>query len=209
MTTKDCARCVLFLALGLSTLALNSSAQTNQKTIDWGAPVNGLQMAISLGSTASPSPTPAVTLHLRNVGQNWADLLLGGNCAVSVLGPSEVSLNLTDASGKSNRLIYVGPGPPWQLGQFACAGIWSPWIVPLPPGGKLSIPLKLDDYRESPLAPSGNGDFERGWQPGCTYTLQAQFYGPTRTPTRTPTGEQHFWQGTVLSNKLQIHFPGP
>jgi hypothetical protein len=188
---------------------------TNQAEPDWGAAVNDFQMALSLGPAAdAASRLPAIRLWLRNVGATDFHVVLGGGCGGAVRGGSAngangwngvngVTLNLTDSSGHAKQLNNVGPGPPYQGG---CAG--GGWIfdVPMTAGAAYSVPLALEYYKTSTYSRITR-DFERGWEPGGTYTLQAVLkLGPQ---FGIPPGEflGSPWAGTITSRGLEVHFP--
>jgi hypothetical protein len=164
------------------------------KTEAWGTPVNGLQMSLSLDpAMVPPSPVPAVTLHLRNVGADPLRIILGGGCAPRKIEPNSVKLYLTDSLGNSTRLINLGP-PPYQGG---CGGGAGYLIVPLSPNEEHSVPLEINNYK---FLSSVTHRYEQAWTAGGTYTLQAEL---EITPT---TNLQNIWKGLVTSDKLEIHF---
>lgn len=157
-----------------------------------GVPVNGLQMSIALLSATVPSSlVPAVNLRLRNINANEMSVVLGAGCGS--VGTNFVILSLRDSTGRYKELRIPPPA--------GCAGAGGVLRVALPQGAERSVPLDLGEYREFPLTrtPGGNG-FARGWKPGGTYTLQAEFaeFGPT---------PNDLWQGIISSNELRIRFP--
>ena len=174
---------------------------------DWGAAVNDLQIAISLGPAADPpSPLPAITLHLRDVGASDLGVGLGSGCwrVTDGMLANGVILNLKDSSGNSKQLTDPGPGPPYPGG---CAG--GVWIfdIGISPGEVYSVPLKLKHYKTSTYS-SIKRDFEPGWEPGKTYTLQAVLKAEPRygtVPQRGIIGQ--WWAGTIISQGLEVHFP--
>jgi hypothetical protein len=146
-----------------------------------------------------PSHAPALILQLRSVGTDRFSVVLGGFCGhVQVpSAPNAVTLVLVDSSGNSKRLRYLGPGPPFSEPPF-CAGAGGFFSVPLSHGAAYLLPLRLDDYK---VLSSGKPQWESGWQPGDTDSLQAEIVGDAHLPFPS------FWKGTVTSNKLEIHFP--
>jgi hypothetical protein len=182
---------------------------------DWGAAVNGLQMAISLGPVAdAPSRLPPVSLHLRNLSTTDFHVTLGGGCGGPMKGEptnrangwngvNGVTLNLTDSSGNTKQLNNMGPGPPFQAG---CAG--GVWIfdVPMASGAAYSVPLALEYYKTWTYSRITR-DFERGWEPGGAYTLQAVL--KLSPQFGSPPGEflGASWAGTVTSRGLEVQFP--
>jgi hypothetical protein len=80
------------------------------------------------------------------------------------------------------HLPFLGDGPPYRAG---CAGQVIPFIVILPPGASLSIPLDLSKY----LDLSDSKAYVQKHFPAGTYSLQAEL-----------TAEN------VVSNILQVRF---
>jgi hypothetical protein len=188
---KTIQRALLILLAGL-TVVCTLPAQINQNTQPRGTPVNGLQMSLSLGpTTVPPSPIPAITLSLRNVGSGQINVLLGASCA-GTSEPRRVILNLTDSSRSSQRLEQVGP-------PEVCASALTLFVVSLQPGAEYSKPLKLEYYETL-----SNGVIKLvQWQAGGTYSLQAELEDKPQPKV------QNAWSGFVTSNKLEIHFPAP
>lgn len=169
---------------------------TGQGEPEWGAPANGLQIAISHGSAAdAASGLPPITLWLRNIGAADFGVVLGGGCGCPVPFKdglvNAVTLNLMDSSGNTKQLRDLGP----PCG--GCAGAAGIFYVPTAPGAVYSLPLELEYY-----ATITEGGFERGWKPGGTYTLQAVFKSDVNLPGSNP-----FWNGAVTSKDLEVHFP--
>lgn len=195
MTSVKTTPTALLIVLAVVSVVCSLPAQTNQKAQAWGTPANGLEMSLSLEpATVPPSPVPAITLHLRNVGNASLNVLLGGTCDLKdPRYPNSVVLNLTDSSGSTKRLTYLGPDA-----LMACAGAFALFIVPLSPNEEHSIPLKLDDYK---ILSDVTHRYEHGWKPGGTYSLQSEVESKSEATT------QNFWKGLVTSDKLEIHFP--
>ncbi len=186
------------------------SAPSSKHNPVWGQPINGLKMSISLDATSQPlSPLPSLTLFLKNVGSDDLNLNLGGGGWREPDGPqpNAIKLILRDSAGNSATLMDHGPGPPYPGG-----GSGGGWIlsVPVPVGETYSVPLKFDRYKTSKHS-STLHDFEPGWEPGGTYTLQALFkvnsprvsYPPNVIGFLAGRG----WAGSITSNKLKIRFP--
>jgi len=183
-------------AFVLAPVALSQDgAKATKASAEWGVPVNGLQMSISLGPQLSPL-VPTITIHLRNVGTAKLTVDLGSGCA-GPRRPYAVELYLTSSSGTHARLKDAGPG------TWACAGAVAILRVPIEPGADYWTIIDLYYYREFPLTRSPCGDdFARGWKPGGTYTLQAELTSLQLTNSRF----DHDWHGTVSSNQLRVHF---
>jgi hypothetical protein len=188
---------VLLIVLAIVSAVCSLPAQTNQKAQAWGKPVSGLEMSLSLDpAIVPPSPVPAVTLHIRNIGANLLRVFLGAGCAPRKIGPNSVKLYLTDASGNSKLLVDLGaPAPPYQGG---CGGGGGFMLVSLPSAEERSVPLELDNYK---FLSNATHRYEQAWEPGGTYSLQAEL---ENKPQETI---QNLWKGLVQSDKLEIHFP--
>jgi hypothetical protein len=190
-------RSILWVALAISTIACVVPAETNQETAAWGATVNGLQMSLSLDSTpALPLGTPAIMLRFRNVGNEVFRIIPESHCGPGPVGTSSTRLSITDSSGDTKRQLYFGPGPPYEGG---CAGGIFVLDVPLAPGAEYSMPFNVDYYK---ILSATTHRIEDGWEPGGTYTLQAELTGSS-----LPGLTAGFWRGTVVSNKLEVRFP--
>lgn len=183
------------LVLAVVSVVCSLPGQTNQRAQAWGAPVNGLEMSLSLDPATVPtSPVPSITLHLRNIGADSLRILLGAGCAPRRISPNSVKLYLTDSSGNSTRLIDLGP-PPYQGG---CAGGAGYLIVSLSPNEEHSVPLEINNYK---FLSSVTHRYEQAWTPGGTYSLQSEL------ETKPDVTIQNLWKGLVKSEKLEIHFP--
>jgi hypothetical protein len=166
------------------------SAQTTPTSV-WGATVNGLQLSLSLDPSTEPSShTPAITLSLRNVGTDDLTVALGTGCGP--MPPLAVEL---DVIGSSPRETFR------DLGSGSCAGVVWNFTKSLPPGASFSIPLMLYSYRTKREV--FGRTIDEGWQPGGTYILQAVLKIPNTSP------QVGYWEGTVTSNQLEVHFPTP
>ena len=195
MTSVRIIPTALLIVLAVVSVVCSLPAQTNQKAQTWGTPANGLEMSLSLDpATAPPSPVPAVTLHLRNVGADLLRILLGAGCGPRKIGPNSVKLYLTDSSGNSRRLVDLGPAP-YQGGCGSGGGFMR---VSLPPDEERSVPLELNNYK---FLSNATHRYEQAWEPGGTYTLQAEL------ETKPDVILQNVWKGLVKSEKLEIHFP--
>lgn len=188
----------LLILLAVLTIVCALPAQINQNTQAWGTPVNGLQMSLSLKPpTVQPSPIPAITLSLRNIGADSLYVLLGAGCGPGQIDPNLVVLYLTDSSGNSKRFRGAGQD---------CGGRLQLIEVPLPPGAEYSIPLKL---------PCVTHQSEQRCMPDGTYSLRAELEGNVETHTFVNVGEiqseatvRHVGKALSTStNVLEIHFP--
>jgi hypothetical protein len=137
---------------------------------DWGSAVNGLQMRISVDSSAvDQSKVPKFRVELRNVGEK--DLLL--NLGTKSLDGrhqylTAVSLILEDEQGELQWLELRRSVPVGDPGTETVA-------LPLPVGAVFSFPVDLDDYR---LATSKESAAQK-LKPG-TYLIAAHLKGFSR-----------------------------
>lgn len=203
----------VFCALvGLSSFQLWGQVTPKSKLEppDWGTAVNGLQISLSLDSSPGPSPdVPAVKLWLRNVGTSEVSVELGGHCGLLDAQASElrdmaqstenVSLALTNAK-ETKHLIYLAR---WDGG---CAGLEWIFHVEMEPDKTVSVPIDLRYYRTWP--PTKGEPFDKGWQAGETYSLQAEINVPETQLSPLPrTSKATWWRGLMTSNQLEVHFP--
>jgi hypothetical protein len=195
----------VLIVLAVLTVPCMLLAQINSTAHIWGKAVNGLQISLSLDASVVAAHVPALKLDLQNVGTTDMTVNLGGGCEWP--NPTDsVALILLDSTGISKRLTF-------QYKASGCAGGMGNLAPTLPPGGAFSTPIELDSYKIFPrsLTPDGSG-YERGWQPGGKYTLEAELkdMGGTIHPSTNGHGQTYFWWGgTVTSNRLEIHIPAP
>ena len=134
---------------------------------NWGSAVNGLQMRISVDSSAiEQSKVPKFRVELRNVGEK--DLLL--NLGTKSLDGrhqylTAVSLILEDEQGELQWLELKRSVPVGDPGTETLS-------LPLPVGAVFSFPADLDDYR---LATSKESAAQK-LKPG-TYLIAAHLKG--------------------------------
>ncbi|MGD1082855.1 MAG: hypothetical protein ABR881_31455 [Candidatus Sulfotelmatobacter sp.] len=138
-------------------------------------------------------------LEVRNTGPNDTVLNLGIMLANgSRQYPAAITLVLTDAEGKGHRAELAEP--PGVIG-----GRLDPFIVPLPSGASLKLPLHISKcfwYASGQLE-----DFEP--DPKKHYTLQAQFTGKGVSqaeagPDVAGIALMPYWTGEVVSNTVAI-----
>jgi hypothetical protein len=178
----------LFLTL------LMSSASSRSQSIDsvqWGVPVDGLEMSISAADSQNLD-VPEFEVALRNAGKQDVTLNLGlmlANGKVQL--PQNISLNVTDASGKTRQLKFLDRRYP------AIAGRVDDYVVPLRAGSSYTLKLSLDQFW-SP----GTKEFELKFFRG-RYQISAQFEGGgAKTGNLDVPGIKliNFWLGNVQSN---------
>jgi hypothetical protein len=183
-----------FLLLGASSAAQQARAP------DWGAPVNGLQMAMHLDRTRGTQfRTPKFSVELRNAGEKDLVLNLGSMLANGKSQyPSAVVLTLTDSHGKSRRLELRRPA--------GVAGRVDPLVLPLPIGARFSIPVDLRNYF-APVTEEFEIKLKRG-----AYSIEAQLTGKGVSYDDANLDMKGlsaipFWQGTVTSNRIRFEVP--
>ena len=184
----------LCLPLSILLLFVNTTVvgQGNRPdtTIGCGAVVEGIALCLS------PSALGSVTLELRNTGPKDAVLNLGAMLANGARQyPSAISLTLTDASGKVHQGVLAEP--------VIVAGRLDPFIVPLPHGASLILPLDLTKYV---LYTSGQIEELRP-DPTKPYMVRAQFTGKGVSQAEANLDVKGlalmpYWTGIALSNTV-------
>ena len=184
--------CAVLLLLG------GSSAPLTATPPPWSKKINGLQMTIHPDQTHDPqSKTPSFRVELRNSGENDYVLNLGvmlGNGKTQY--PRAVVVILTDSRGTSRRLDLTEP-------TFV-AGRIDPLVVPLAVGASFSIPVNLHKYWAAE-----SSEFDPKFEPG-KYYLEARFTGTGASDANKDLvgiGLMPYWEGTVVSNRLQFEVP--
>ena len=183
-----------FLLLGASSAAQQSRAP------DWGAPVNGLQMAMHLDRTRGTQfRTPKFSVELRNAGEKDLVLNLGSMLANGKSQyPSAIVLTLTDVHGKSRRLELRGPA--------GIAGRVDQLVLPIPVGARFAIRVDLRNYW-APVTEEFEIKLKRGM-----YSIEAQLTGKgisydDANLDMKGLSVMPFWQGTVASNRIRFQVP--
>jgi len=167
----------------------------------WGDAVNGLEMSLFFDPRQTGTK-PQLRVGLRNVGSSAIELTLGSSCGSDRIEPNMITLVLTDDQGKSQRLTDIGPEP--SLDPCTALVSSSLWRETLAPSASFSIPINVDYYKNLSrftvsdlLAVKDGQQLERGWQPGRTYSVQAEF----------PIGPAAKGPHIAKSNQLRVHFP--
>ena len=167
----------------------------------WGDAVNGLEISIFFDPQQTGTK-PQLRIGLRNVGSSAIDLTLGSGCGAGKPEPNMITLVLTDDQGKSQRLTDIGPEP--SLDPCTALASSSLWRETLAPSASFSIPINVDYYKNLSrftvsdlLAVKDGQQLKRGWEPGRTYSVQAEF------PIGPAAKDPHI----VKSNQLRVHFP--
>src|SRR5882724_4738138 len=189
------ARRCLAVSILLLFLSTTSVGQGNRPdtdtTIGCGAVVEGIALCL-----APSAQSGSVTLELRNTAPKDAILNLGIMLANGARQyPSAISLTLTDARGKVHQGVLAEP--------VIVAGRLDPFIVPLPHGASLILPLDLTKYA---LYTSGQIEELRP-DPTKPYTVRAQFTGKGVSQAEANLDVKGlalmpYWMGTALSNTV-------
>jgi hypothetical protein len=196
MNSLKSIRNFLLILLALPAVSCCLFAQTTPAVPVGGTTINGLQLSLSLDTSAVlPSHAPALTLGLRNAGTNELHVLLGGGCGLPQYA-NAVDIILLDSSGAPKRLK--------SFENSVCAGVGGTFFKSLSPGASFSTPIRLDRY----ACLSSCGTYTR-WEPGATYTVQAELISEHDDRPPMPPNVRYwpYWEGTVKSNQLQIRFP--
>jgi hypothetical protein len=158
-----------------------------------GAPVAGIELCLS----RSPQPDGA-TLEVKNTGPKDAVLNLGIMLANGARQyPTAITLVLTDAEGRQHHAELAEPA--------MVGGRLDPFIVPLPSGASLKLPLHISKYA---LYASGHMEDFRP-DPNKRYTVQAQFTGKGVSQAEANLDVKGialmpYWTGAAVSNSAAI-----
>ena len=182
----------LYLIVSMS--SASSRAQSNGN-VQFGAQVDGLQMSISaFGSHKLDMPEFQVAL--RNAGKHDVTLNLGYMLANGkVQLPENISLNVTDALGRTRKLKFFDKRYPGVFGRV------DDYVVPLRAGSTYALKLSLDQFW-SPDTKQFELKFIRG-----KYQITAEFEGGgAKTSNLDVPGIKlmSFWVGNLQSNIIEV-----
>jgi hypothetical protein len=185
-------RTFLILTASISFLMILSSPGASRPTLEvpqWGQAVDGLQM--SLSSTGS-----TLEIALRNTGDRDVTLNLGAMMAIGkVQLPSNISLNFTDAQGKTRLFKFGDKRYPFVAGRL------DDYVVPLRAGSTYTLQLTFDQFwcyetKEFSILPLAG-----------TNRLTARFQGTGAKLVNVDMPAvklMNFWVGKVESNTLTL-----
>ena len=181
----------LTLTQAICFLIFLSSASASRRTeiVQWGQPVGDLQM--SLASTDSN-----LQVALRNIGDRDVTLNLGAIMANGkVQLPSNISLNFTDAQGKTRRFKFADKRYPGVAGRL------DDYIVPLRAGSTYTLQFTLDQFWCDETR-----EFSIKLLPGKNYlTVRFEGTGAKLVNLDMPAIKlMNFWLGRVESNTLLL-----
>jgi hypothetical protein len=182
------------LFINLLTSSVSSRAEPTD-TPQWGVAVDGLQMSISADDSHNLD-VPEFQVVMRNAGKQDVTLNLGimlANGRVQL--PQNISLNVTNALGKTRKLKFFDRRYP------AVAGRADDYIVPLRAGSSYALKLSLDQF----WSPDTK-EFELKFFPGKNQ-ITAQFEGGgAKTSNLDVPGVSlmNFWLGKLQSNIILV-----
>jgi hypothetical protein len=182
----------LFLNLSLSSA---SSRVQSIGNLQWGAPVNGLQLSIS-DAHSNNLQVPEFQVAFLNAGEQDVTLNLGFMLANGkVQLPQNISLNVTDAAGQTRKLKFLDRRYPGVFGRL------DDYVVPLRAGSTYTLKLRMDQF----WSPDTK-EFELNFSPG-KYQITAQFEGggaKISNPDVIGIKLMNFWLGKVQSNMMVV-----
>ena len=190
---KEKASPIVFaLIYFLLSLTPSSTCGQTLEAPHWGQPTEGVLMSLSSNDSIGSD----LIVALRNVGDHDVTLNLGYMMANGkVQLPDHISLNFTDAQGKTRTLKFADKKHPFVAGRL------DDYVVPLRVGSMYTLKLTLDQF----WCPETK-EFEIRLLPGKNQlTAQFQGSGATRVNLDMPGIKlMNFWLGKVESNTLVI-----
>jgi len=219
MTFSKSLREVLFSTLIIVTMSSAIAlGLPKQQAPERSEPINGLQISISkISNPDKSSGLGEIRIDLHNSGEKDFYTIPGmlQDCGVRNLA-GNVKLTVVDANGTALRLA-----PPFWI---TCGGAREPFIVSLPSGTTISIPVDLDTYHYAGVDTTYSfaqkpAQLAEKLKSGFLL-IRAEFTGTTnqqyddlRTDDQIRLDKIHhlqpslpFWTGTVRSNTMQVSF---
>lgn len=186
---------ILIAAICTSISLIASAAGPSPRTVDnlqWGQPSDGVQISLS----ATDAYSSSLQVAFRNIGDHDVTLNLGSMMANGkVQLPNDVSINFTDAQGRSRVFKFADKKHSFVAGRL------DDYVVPLRAGSMYTLKLTLDQFWceetkefEIPLLPGKN-------------QLTARFHGNGARFVNLDMPAiklVNFWLGSVESNTLTI-----
>lgn len=194
-TLKATALSAIGICTLLSLLSPASSKGRTAENLQWGAPVDGLQMSI-LAAGSGNVDVPQFQVALRNTGERDVVLNLGimlANGKVQL--PERIRLSLTDAGGRTREFRFFDKRYP------AVAGRVDDYVVPLRVGSTYLLTFNLDQF----WSPDAK-DFQLKLSQGKSQ-LVAHFEGGKAQASNLDTPGMrlmNFWEGKLQSNVLAV-----
>jgi hypothetical protein len=186
---------LLLKALAIVLVVMGATARgqphNHRSAGECGIPVHGLTLCLS------PSDEPGrLWLVVRNAEANDTVLNLGAMLANGARQyATAVTLTLRDLAGKEHHGVLAEPA--------LVGGRLDPFVVPLPKGASLKLPLIITRYALD--ASGGTEDFRP--DPKQSYTVQAQFTGKVVSQAEVNLDSKGlalmpYWTGAVVSNSV-------
>lgn len=177
-------------------LLMSSASSRSQSigSVHWGVPVDGLQMSISVADSQNLD-IPEFQVALRNAGKQDVTLNLGFMLANGkVQLPQNISLNVTDAPGKTLKLKFFDRRYPGVAGRV------DDYVVPLRAGSTYTLNLSLDQF----WSPNTK-EFELKFPGKCQITAQFEGGGAKTNNLDVPGIKlMNFWPGNLQSNIIIV-----
>jgi hypothetical protein len=169
-----------------SALVLVSTTVPTVVAQNWGQPVNGLRISV----TVAPETRTGryILLKLQNVGDT--DLLVPIGLVVAKAHPVLVELHVKGADGKNRRVLYTA--------LAGIAGYLEPWNIRLRSGESYTVRTPISSYH----VPDGK-ELSVFIRRPCQLWVELGSSGECTGPD--PTKPFPCWRGRVVSNVL--HFP--
>ena len=162
--------------------------QVEKEPLVWGEASNGVRIGIAL------LPQGRVSVALENVGKedlmvNLGMMLANGKKQL----PAGIHLTAIDGAKKTHTLTFNEP---------RVAGRVDPFIVPLPSGGRYSVPVALDDFSCADLkGPLQAGDYKLVAGFAGDYPLGKTNVGMEGLASFT------YWAGSAKSGETELTVP--
>lgn len=194
-TLKTAVLCSISICFFFSLLLSSGSSKGQSvESLQWGAPVDRLQMSLS-ATSSSKADVPQFQVAFRNAGEdltlNLGMMLANGKVQL----PDKISLTLSDASGKTRKLSFSDKRYPGVAGRI------DDYIVRLRSGSIYLLKVGLDQF----VSPDTN-EYELRLSSG-KYQITAQFEGSGArfiNLDRPAIRLMNFWKGKVQSNTLAV-----
>jgi hypothetical protein len=194
-TLKPTTLSVIVIGTFLCLLSPDPLGGRAAENLQWGAPIDGLQMSITALNSGDMS-VPVFQVALRNIGERDVTLNLGimlANGKVQL--PDRIRLSLIDAGGSRRELRFFDKRYP------AIAGRVDDYVVPLRAGSTYILTLSLDQF----WSPDTK-EFQLKLSRGQSQVVAHFEGGKARTGNLDMPGIKlmNFWEGELDSNALAV-----
>ena len=157
----------------------------------WGVPVDGLQMSISIADSGKAN-VPEFMVALRNVGEKDSILNLGIMLGNGVQEP-DIWISITDANGKPHKFQFAS--------IMMIEGRVYDYIVRLRAGSTYTLKLSSEHFYL--LDTLGNSESISKLLSG-KYMITAHYDGRVTESGNPDTRLMGFWPGKLQSNVLRV-----